>query len=64
MHKDYNVKTKLNIYEICLKKLIWRSQSLSNLTPIIFNMELTHLVFEVSIKLNRKRWVYQKWEID
>ena len=44
MHKDYNVKTKLNIYEICLKKLIWRSQSLSNLTPIIFQMKLTQII--------------------
>ena len=28
---------------------IWRSPSLSELTPIVFNMELTHLASEVSI---------------
>ena len=35
-----------------LNENIWRPPSLSGLTPIIFDMELTHLGLEITIKLS------------
>ena len=52
----------MNLFSVKRLKLLikvkvnWRSSSLSELTPILFNMGLTHLGFEASNCQNIKRY--------